>query len=205
MFGKMIALAGGCFLVCSAAAFANSSTYTDLNLDQCEKITEYEDGVQLKCDGYGDYPVYLKEGDLRQAVLFGKVKQVLIDEAFESFGPFNHVNTKIEWRLDEQGKPIAAILRWFIENTNPETGAVDKDSTGQVLVVSSVADIDGVGCVVGYVDALDNPNANILARNIADYVAGGFSCAYNKPMWWGTRGEKAGQSMNYLPDSILGE
>ncbi len=207
MFGKMIALAGGCFLTFNGLALANSSTYTDLDLDQCEKVTEYEDGVQLKCEGYGEYPVYLKEGDLRQSVLFGNAKQMLIDEAFESFGPFNHVNTKIEWRLDEQGKPVAAILRWFIENTNPETGATDKESMGQVLVVSRVAqkDGDGLSCVVGYVDALSNPNANTLARNVADYEARDFACGYNEPLWWGDRGEKAGQTMNYLPEALRQE
>ncbi len=208
MSGKTTAvLAGGFYALLACSALANSSTYTDLDFDSCEKISEYEDGAQIKCTGYQDYPVYLKEGDLRQAVIFGKVDQLLIDEGFESFGQFNHVNTKIEWRLDDDGKPVAAILRWIIENANPDTGSVDGTNYGQVLVVSRVArgDGDGLSCVVGYVDALANDDANVLARNVADNEASDFACGYNEPMWWGERSEKAGQEMRYLPDGLKQE
>ncbi|MCO6184861.1 hypothetical protein [Rhizobium sp. L1K21] len=203
----ILAALGAVFFFSAGAAFANSSVYTDLVFEQCEKVSEYEDGVQLKCDGYEDYPVYFKEGDLREAVFFGKLSPLLIDEGFESFGSFNHVNTKVEWRLDEDGTPVAAILRWFIENVNPETGASDEKFRGQVLVVSRVAqgDEDGLGCVVGYVDALANKDANERAREIADEEALDFACGYNEPMWWGERGEKAGQEMRYLPESLKSE
>ncbi len=208
MFGKTTAvLAGGFYALLAYSAFANSSTYTDLDFDGCEKISEYEDGAQIRCSGYKDYPVYLKEGDLRQAVIFGKADQLLIDEGFESFGQFNHVNSKIEWRLDDDGKPVAAILRWIIENANSDTGSVDGTNNGQVLVVSRVAsgEGDGMSCVVGYVDALTNKDANVLARNVADNEASDFACGYNEPMWWGERNEKAGQEMRYLPDGLKQE
>ncbi len=204
---KTVVLACGFYALLASSVLANSSTYTDLVFDGCEKISEYEDGAQIKCAGYQGYHVYLKEGDLRQAVIFGKVDQLLIDEGFESFGHFNHVNTKIEWRLGDDGKPVAAILRWFVENENPDTGAVDGTNNGEVLVVSRVArgEGDGLSCVVGYVDALANGAANTLARNVADNEAGDFACGYNEPMWWGERSEKAGQEMRYLPDSLKQE
>ncbi len=184
-------------------SLANSSAYSDLDLDACQTIEEDNMGGTYKCGGYKDYPIYFKEGDLRQSMAYGHVAQILIDEGFQSFGAFNHVNTKIEWRLDANGMPIAAILRWFIENSNPETGAVDDASRGQVLVISRVAgQNDGMSCVVGYVDALANKNANELARQIADQEARYFACGLDEAFWWGERGPKSSEPMSYLPDAI---
>ena len=54
----------------AAPANAAESAYTDVNLDACTTIAEepeQESFVSLKCPGYGSYPFYFKEGDLRQA------------------------------------------------------------------------------------------------------------------------------------------
>ena len=186
-----------------AWALANSSAYSDLDLDACETLEHFEEGISLKCSGYQDYPVYFKEGDLRQSAIYGNADPLLLKDSFESFGPFNHVNTKIEWRINDAGTPLAAIHRWFIENTNPDTGEQDKASEGQVLVISRVArQDDKAGCVVGYVDALANENANELARKVADEEAVNFACGYNEPLWWGEREDKSGEPMRYIPDEF---
>ena len=75
-----------------------------------------------------------------RASFYGSVDKELIDGAFESFSAFNHVNTKIEWRLDDDGEPYAAILRWFIDNPGPD-GSSSKASRGEILVVSKVGNI----------------------------------------------------------------
>lgn len=187
------------------AAFAAESAYTDLDLDRCQKIAEHELGVSLKCKGYKGYPVYFAESDLRQSVFFGHLGQAIIDDGFESFSPFNRVNTKVEWRLDGTGRPFAAILRWFIENPNDQ-GIPTKASEGQVLVISKVAQQDdGIGCVVGYVDALVNKDANSLARQVADTEAQSFGCGYNESFWYGKRGDKSGEPTHNLPEGLSGE
>ena len=184
-----------------ASASANDSRYTDVNFDACQKLYEDEVGVALKCEGLKNYPVYAKEGDLRQSVSYGPLNKAYIDGAFESFTPFNHTSGKIEWRLDPSGKPVSAILRYFIENANPDTGASDPKLAGQVLAISRVAQAeDGRSCVAGYVDALANPDANTLARKIADEIAPSFACGKQTPVYHGTRGPRAAEPGLYLPE-----
>ena len=186
----------------AAPAMANESVYTDLNLDRCQTIAADEMGASMKCRGYDDYPIYFSEGDLRQSVLYGPVRAELIEGAFASFAAFNHINTKVEWRLDASGKPFAAILRWFIENVG-DTGMPTKEAEGQVLVIARVAQPeDGLSCVVGYVDALSNPKANELARQVADGEASDFACGFQEAMWIGKRGEKASEETHVWPEGL---
>ncbi len=184
------------------AAFAqnHTSAYTKLIFDRhCEIIEQYEAGIEAKCTGYTEpgnspdqqWPIYFSDGDLRQMVRFGHTS--IKPERWESFGEFNQVGETIEWRLNGT-RPVAAILRWYIENTNPQTGMQNKQHRGQVLVVSTVASSDRPhnACVVGYVDARSNKNANELARNIADSLAEQFRCGIDLPEFYGKRGDLSG-------------
>jgi hypothetical protein len=185
----------------ATAALANESTYTERNLDACETLSETDEGpsVTLKCAGYKDLAVYFKEGDLRQSQAYGPIGKVWLDEAFESFGPFNHTNARIEWRLGADGVPIATIVRWFV--SDPETTSETTTRYGQVLVVSTVATAENpTSCVVGYVDALENKDANTLARTVADEAASGFTCGKSEAQWHGTRGKLAGEPTHYFPE-----
>jgi hypothetical protein len=187
------------------AAKANDSVYTDLDLDNCQTLAEDQMGVSLKCKGYEGEPVYFKEGDLRQSLFYGRVDKELIDGAFESFSAFNHVNTKIEWRLDNAGKPFAAILRWFIDNPGPDGGSSRK-SRGEILVVSSVGTADyGGSCMVALVDAKANRNANELARKMADETASDFACGMQEPEWVGTRGNLVSERTFSWPEGYVVE
>jgi hypothetical protein len=184
-------------------ASANSSAYTKLDLDHCKSLSKDELGGTLKCKGYKSYPAYFTEGDLRQSMRYGPAADDLIEGSFESFGAFNTVNKTIEWRLDETGKPIAAIQRWFIDNPDPATGVPTPANAGQVLVISRVAQQDdGLSCVVGYVDALANKNANVMAQEIADSQTRDFACGLAEPMWAGVRGPKSAEPMRSLPDRL---
>jgi len=133
-------------------AFAQSD-YTHLDLEACEVIATYEEagGVDLKCPGYGGFPVYVSEGDARMDVDYGAPSG-----AFETFFAFNSVGETIEWFYDENGV-YAAALRFFID--------VDGRSA-EALVVSKVGLPGDPGCVVGVVDA-SVEQANGMARGIA--------------------------------------
>ncbi len=185
------------------AAHANDSTYTDLDTDHCKTLSEEDSeggGISLQCKGFKDYPVYFKEGDLRQSILYGPASNASIEDIFESFEPFNHTARKIEWRLGPDGKPTATILRWFIENIDPATGEPSPKVQGQVLVVSKVAGQDGMGCVIGYVDALANPEPNVMARQIADTKAEGFACGTDSADFHGNRGSTAAEPTHVFPE-----
>lgn len=201
MKSPFLLLLAGLFLTPDISRAANDSTYSDIDFDACEKLQEDDLGVFLKCEGLKDYPVHVKEGDLRQSVLFGPASALWLDNSFETFGPFNSTGTKVEWRLGADGRPFAAILRWFISNPDPDTGMPEKSAEGQVLVISRVAQPgDGASCVAGYVDALANADANTLAREVADSVVPGFTCVTDTPEFHGKRGEKAGEPSRSLPD-----
>ncbi|MDH4441380.1 MAG: hypothetical protein QE284_13450 [Rhizobium sp.] len=200
----IIMLTVACHIVPKSAS-ANDSLYTDLDLDKCETLSEDPMGVSLKCKGYQDYPVYFKEGDLRQSVFYGRVDKELIDGAFETFSAFNHINTKIEWRLDAAGKPFAAILRWFIDNPGPD-GASTRTSRGEILVVSRVGTANyGGSCMVGLVDAKANPDANEKARLVADNTASDFACGMQEPEWVGKRGDLVSERTLSWPEGYVVE
>lgn len=185
-------------LVLAAPASAAQSVYTDLLLDKCKALVEPDpdepggDFISSSCPGLKEYRVLFKEGDLRQSIHYGFLKKSIIDHAFESFGQFNNMNPKIEWRVGDDGTPYAAIQRFFVG---------DADSQGNVLAVSRVGQPgDEEGCPVGYVDALANPDANSLARNVADTIAASFQCGKDTPEYHGTRGPKAGDPMIFHGD-----
>ena len=173
-------------------AWSDESSYSKLNFD---KHCKFENPASEEEAGMGaravcqidDAPViFFEDGDLRHSAGFGAQKD------FQSFGQFNRMNTTIEWRSDNQG-PYAAIVRWFIENMNPDSGMADKKYEGQVLVVSRVATQPQEStCIVGMVDAKANKNANVLARKIADTVASPFNCASDRAKYYGNRGDLSG-------------
>ncbi|WP_275785634.1 hypothetical protein [Pararhizobium gei] len=187
----------------ATAGQANKSAYTDFNTDKCRTVAQDDEGggIVMTCAGWKENAVHFMEGDMRQSFLYGPVSSAFLDGTFESFEPFNHTGSKIEWRLGGDGKPVATILRWFIENLDPATSQPSPKMRGQVLVVSRVAAGDGKSCVVGYVDALANPEPNILARQIADTIATGFRCSIDDAGFHGMRGPLAAEPTHVFPET----
>lgn len=190
---SLFALSLTAIAINSASAQSYTSAYTKLNFDQhCAVLEEYELGVSAKCSGYKDYPVYFSEGDLRAMVRFGHTTPKT--DRWESFGQFNNVGNTIEWRLSAE-VPTATILRWHIDTEDSQGNRKE----GQVLVVSTVANYDNPdnACIAGYVDALANSNANVLARNVADTIAIYFKCGVDSPKFYGDKGPYSGSPTNY--------
>lgn len=185
-----IALVAAMFSLPSLAGNITSA-YSDLNIDRdCKFYLSDRNGGQAKCTGYKDLPVYFAEGDLRQMVQFGIVEQPF--ENWQSFAQFNRVHKVIEWRLNN-GRPFATILRWFIENADPKTGAPSKAYEGQILVISTVGTTNNPdSCMVGYVDVRANKNANKLAREVADSLAASFQCGKDQANYHGKTRKYAG-------------
>ncbi len=186
-------------LLPSGIACAAESLFTKLDLDRCKTLDAQDGGVVLSCAGLKNNPVTYKEGDLRASIFYGPLNESYRNEAFETFSSFNTVNTTVEWRLEDK-RPIAAILRFFISNPNPETGEPDEKRKGQVLVITKVAGPKtGRSCVVGMVDALAEPDANEKAHEVADMVAPIFLCGINQPRYFGARGDTAPDLTSTLP------
>lgn len=207
----VILLAVATALAAPLSVRAAESVYTDTKLDKCENLIpnpgqiEIDMGVaSYKCPGYKGYPFYFDEEDVRQSVHFGYLSERILVGAGETFAVFNHIGETIEWRLDDKGTPRATILRYTMENQNPKTFELDKAFYGQVLVVSRIGQPDDMtGCVTAYVDALENEDAEGLARRLADEQAPSFPCGRQKPVFHGRKGDKSSQPVYNYPD--LGE
>ncbi|MEZ5829164.1 MAG: hypothetical protein R3D30_03190 [Hyphomicrobiales bacterium] len=168
-------------LVPSASAEAISSAYTPLKLKLCKDVTlpeAREYGGVFECEGYGGTLVRVAEGDLRMFVSYGP-NAADQTAAQETLPQFNTIGETLEWRL-ASGKPFATILRFRWDSDNGE---------GSTLVVTKLG--KGDSCHVAYIVATGNPNANLLAREVADSQARGFSCKRDRPRRYGPDGRQA--------------
>lgn len=175
VLGLLIAIAA-----LPAAAQDFDSTYTDLDINECTLLSTDELGAQWACPGYKGYPVYVAEGDLRFFVSYGFGA---LDEraATQGLGPFNTLGPRIEWRMSNatgDWRPFATILRYLTEPA--------PDYRGEVLVVTTLGPY-GV-CQVAHIDARANPDANELARQMADLYGRNFDCSVREPEVIGVRG-----------------
>jgi len=160
----------------NAASF--DSVYTKLNLKDCKLVkpagTEVADGASYACMGYDNTLVYVAEGDLRMFVSYGL--NALREKAVEQTLPaFNTINNTLEWRLiyeNGKWKPFATILRWYTQSGD------GSETKGEVLVVTKLE--PGNVCHVAYINARLVPEANKIARQIADTNVAGFNCQSDK-------------------------
>lgn len=191
----------------ASTAHGAASVFTSASTDNgCENVgtpdpADVDMGnMSLKCRGYKDYPFYFNAYDNRESTYFGHLSKEILDGGGETFVTFNHIADKIEWRLDDKGVPRATILRYMIQNLNPETSEPDDGREGQVLVISRVGQPDDkTGCVTAYVDALENTDANEIARKLAGEQAPNFPCGKEKPIFHGHVGGKVGEPVYNFP------
>jgi hypothetical protein len=172
----------------TTTAFAGyDSAYSDLALENkslctlatpVDKTDEQMSSGVFECKGYDDYVVSFAEGDLRSFVTFGKQTGDHC-AATQTFGGFNSVGKKVEWRLKD-GIPIATILRWKVAY-DPEDSSKEKSW----LVVTKLEDNNS--CHMGYVEGA-YPNANEKARWLADTAAEAFSCKTGKTIFFANAG-----------------
>lgn len=180
-------------LIAAAAGAENRSDYTRIEDEKCRLVAEYEAGATSVCEGFAGIWYEINDGDARVSVTFGVDPDARREHRrFQSFQSFNTINDVIEWRHRGDGRPFATILRWFVSVAG-DGGASGK--SGQVLVVSRVGDALKDGCVVGYVDALVNKDANAMARIIADTLAEQFECGIDEAVYHGKTGRLAGRPM----------
>ena len=170
------------------------SQYTTFDAKKCkhQKGEEVEDYGSWLCPGYQNLRVLLSAGDQRMHVTYGNWKKddIALSQTFPAFN--NVYEGTVEWRIektsDGKTRPFATILRWNIvtaADNEKATGPIT--STGRVLVVTRLG--PGGVCHVGYVDAKANPDANELARKIADEHARTFKCGKDKRIVSGKPGE----------------
>lgn len=161
------------------------SLFTSIDRNACTTLRSHPDGNAYQCPGLEGFPIYLAEGDHRTFVAGGLEPEHsrAAQQTLGSFNtPFLHSSHRatVEWRFtikDKRKVPFAMIMRYFTEMDSRK---------GEVLVVTRIAGKEV--CHVGYVDALANADAIVLARRIADERARVFDCRKD-PSVEGARGK----------------
>lgn len=124
--------------------------------------------ARLVCPGPDGMLLMLADDDGRISLDYAASQEF---GPWESFQRFNDVYHRVEWRrqpLNGKMTPFATIHRWFVEPEQRE-----------ILVVNTVARLAGQeSCMVGYIDADKTPDANRLARQLADRLARDFACGH---------------------------
>jgi hypothetical protein len=193
MFGRpcgvLIALA---VISAPAAGEPIEFVYTKFDSKTCKhtKGRGLDDYGSWLCAGLGNVPVRLSAVDQRMQVTFGNGKDDLASS--QTFPGFNDVyEGTVEWRIEKtagRARPFATILRWnVVTPTDRDKATSPSKASGRVLVVTRLG--PGGVCHVGYVDAKANPDANQLARKLADETARTFKCGKDKRIVLGKVGD----------------
>lgn len=144
------------------------SEYTPLNSESCKTIElDEETGYSTQsCAGYNNIPVFVSQTDGFYSVSIGE-KQ---NEDLGAIGTnlLGSLGDKLEWRLQDN-EPLAVIYRHYIIYLDNATKPIDS-----VLVVRKMSG-NIAGCTMGIVSS-NVPNANEVARRIADEKIADFEC-----------------------------
>lgn len=169
-------LASGLGLGAIAMAQDAVYTYTD-ERGSCtgqELMSEDERPSYIQsCDGVGDWTWYSVSGEHGQSSRFSDRQGPDIRGQYGGYvGNFGQYHTVIEWRVSLAGTPYATIHRYI--SATFETGDAERQET--LIVTALRAGETPTSCHIGYVDASAVPNANAIAREMADRLAADFDC-----------------------------
>jgi hypothetical protein len=166
-------------LSCPSPVLADTEyAYTKIELNKCKRTPGGLPDSVLLCPGYAGIAVRISGGEQRTYVSFGDNAKGELANRETLISP-NGEGNAIEWRIETSGgskRPFAAIMRWFTNVAGEKEGEIHR---GQVLVVTRLN--PGGVCHVGYVDGRANPDANELARKLADERARQFRCGKDQP------------------------
>lgn len=111
----------------------------------------------------GNTDFYVEETDYGHRVVSGYISLYWMTRSEEGFATRHELVPEIEWR-PANSDPFAAIQRVFVTNAQI-AGQVD-----ELLLISRVGPVegDGQGCILALVDVKANPDADGLARQVAD-------------------------------------
>ena len=141
-----------------------SSVYGTVDLDQCEVLSQQEEGesATFRCDPVADVPIFVQAGDGRFDLDAGAK-----NEQFQTISAFNEIAPRLEIRMDE-GEPFAVIFRYRDVSL--------QSNNRSVLAVESIGSSDSPGCRIAQIGGGAGA-ANQRAREIADASAGEVDCS----------------------------
>ena len=156
---------------------ANDSAYVRV-FDNCTTHQAEDEPIHFSdCTGYGDWTVHMIAGEHGAAVAYSqRGKETQWGENPPRAAVFQDLGQVMEWRLDASGVAFATIYRSIFTGYEPGDG-------GQYLTVSALRPEGDLGaCHVAYVEAAQQPEANQIARDVADYLAPDWQCGVDAPI-----------------------
>lgn len=181
---SLVAVAGqaGSLAEAQSAVQAPQSAYSRIDEGCVQRQLPDEPVWETTCPGHGGWNVFIIAGEHGAAEAFGPTGEVASDYINPPMrGLFGYFHDVIEWRLSG-GRPFAVIHRYVSDTPDPETGA---DGTRlQTLIVTALKPGTAeVACAMAFVDASALADANAVAREAADRLAGSWDCA-REPVWF---------------------
>ena len=156
---------------------ANDSVYVRV-FDNCtSRAVEDEEVVYSDCAGHGEWTVHILAGQHGIAAAYSpRGKEVQWSESPPRAGVFQDFGDVMEWRLDASGEAFATVYRSIFTGFEPGDG-------GEYLTVSALRTAGDLGaCHVAYIEAAQQPDANQIARDAADYLAPDWQCGVDEPI-----------------------
>lgn len=158
------------------AAEAAEFVYSATSGPACAKIRLKREFNSWRCQGPTGYSALFHDLGNMVAVELGPTgkENAIIEDGLMWPAATKPFGGQIEWRMNG-GKPYSAILRIWRQDFD------DKTSTPRVAEELLVIKVSPQGaCRVGVVDS-KRPNANTVARQIADSTAAAFRCGTDQP------------------------
>ena len=148
------------------------SAYTDLGQTACRLLEKAPDGeggdwARFECAGFGPYRVLLDYDDLRESLRIETPTGGY--RLAHGIASFNRLGPKLEWRYEAgaRDRPYAVIFRVYAQR-----GSNDPERSFLFVARTRLAN----GCIVARVAGSAKPNANVIARRLADTRARRFNC-----------------------------
>lgn len=186
MTSRLIAIAVAVVLTAGSVGAAEF-TYSATSGPGCTNIRSKREFNSWRCQGPAGYSVVFHDLGNMVAVEIGPTRRerAIVEDGLLWQGADDKAfGDRLEWRL-AGGRPYAAILR--IRRSDFAMGA-NKAMTVEELLVIKVTPQGA--CGIGVVDG-KNPDANALARDLADAFTAAFRCGADKPRAMGASAPSA--------------
>lgn len=128
-----------------------------------------------ECKGYGGYALTINGSDYRKnygitkdpfSVMLFPLDDGDASDYVRADKYLQKLGDKVEWRLDEKGKPYAVIVRaYFYKNKGSKTFSNPKNKVAEFLLVRGLAGYEGLKADIQTKDTAYNPNE--WARKVA--------------------------------------
>lgn len=153
------------------------SVYTRIDQDCSTTQLPDEPVYETVCPGHDGWSIHILSGEHGAAAAYISPDGTRSDTVYAPMrGLYGGFHTVLEWRL-ERGEAFATIHR-YVHHNPPELldTMYDVEEPITLIVTALAAEGGYTVCPVAHIDASALPDANTLARDVADRLSRGWDC-----------------------------